>query len=155
MSRLVEEWRPVVGYENLYEVSDWGNVRSLNYRCSKKIKTLKPFYFSNGYCGIKLHKENKVKNYLIHRLVAETFIPNPNNEPCVNHIDENITNNVKWNLEWCSQKYNCNYGSHNMKLSNSIKNSNTFKTAMSSEKYKEIKRNLAIKRERDTYGRFI
>lgn len=110
-----EEWKPVVGYEGLYEVSNYGDVKSLNtnkIRCKKKDKY--------GYYCINLSKNGKRKTYFIHQLVARAFIPNPNNYPCVNHIDEKKTNNCVWNLEWCTHKYNNNYGNHIIKMINTF-----------------------------------
>lgn len=87
-------------------VSDTGLIFSL---VSNKI--LKPNYMKNGYLSVELfEKHGKSKRCLIHRLVAETFIPNPDNKPCVNHKDENKHNNAVNNLEWCTVLYNVNYG---------------------------------------------
>ena len=106
----VEIWKPVVGYEGLYEVSNLGNVKSLNYKRRNVIRVLKAGTGSGGYKHIELHKNSKPKHFLIHRLVAQAFIPNPNNYPEVNHKDENKQNNCVDNLEWCDAKYNINYG---------------------------------------------
>ena len=91
----------------LYEVSNFGKVKSLKY---KKDKILKPSFDKNGYTSLNLCKNGKISHKTIHRLVAESFIPNPNNYPCVNHKDENPRNNTVENLEWCTYKYNMNYG---------------------------------------------
>lgn len=99
-------WRSVVGYENLYEVSSNGDIRSL-YRYKK---TLKHSISKNGYHTVELFKDGKGKRLLVHRLVAEAFIPNLDMFPQVNHIDENKNNNSVSNLEWCTAKYNMNYG---------------------------------------------
>ena len=101
----MEIWKPVVGYEGLYEVSNMGRVKSL-FRYKKE---LKPNYCTN-YPTVQLFKDGKVKCMLIHRLVAEAFIPNPLNLPQVNHIDENKHNFSVDNLEWCDAEYNMNYG---------------------------------------------
>lgn len=101
---MIEEWRPVVGYEGLYEVSNTGQVR--NYRG----KLLRPGLNHNGYLKCVLCKKGKTKTIYIHRLVAQVFIPNPDNLPEVNHKDEVKSNNCVENLEWCNRKYNCNYG---------------------------------------------
>lgn len=99
-------WRAVKGYEGLYAVSNTGQVKSLfRYK-----KILKPNVMKRGYCTVELFKGGQSKRLLIHRLVAEAFIPNPDNLPQVNHIDENPMNNSSDNLEWCTAKYNMNYG---------------------------------------------
>lgn len=98
----MEIWKDIVGYEGHYEVSDCGNVRSLNWgnRGLTKNLWLKPTRY--GYRQVSL----KGKMRLVHRIVAEAFIPNPNNYPQINHIDENKTNNCVSNLEWCTQSQN-------------------------------------------------
>ena len=106
----MEHWKPVVGYEEHYEVSDMGNVRSLKFG---KEKILKPGKNNRGYLKVSLYKDGQKKMSLVHRLVAEAFIPNPNNLETVNHKDEVKTNNVASNLEWMSQKDNTNYGTRN------------------------------------------
>lgn len=108
-----ENWRPVVGYEGLYEVSDLGNVRSLDRYVTDtrngtrfyKGKLLKPQKLKTGYYIVTLKKRPK----LLHRLVAEAFIPNPDNCPVVNHKDCDTANCKSENLEWCTQQYNVNY----------------------------------------------
>ena len=108
---MPEIWRDVVGYEGLYEVSNWGRVKSLPRNGTVKYaRILKPYVDKDGYHRQMLSKNGKHTNYPIHRLVAEAFIPNPHNYPCVNHKDENKLNNNVNNLEWCSAKYNSNYG---------------------------------------------
>ena len=109
-----EEWRPVVGYEGLYEVSNYGRVKSIDYQGHKRELILKPSKRPNYY-GVNLCKNGIHKSYYIHRLVAIAFIPNPNNYPHINHINENVLDNSVENLEWCTAKYNCNYGNHNHK----------------------------------------
>ena len=116
----MEEWRPVVGYEGIYEVSNLGNIKSLNYHRSGEEGTLSANPDKNGYMKITLCKNGKTKSHLLHRLVAEAFIPNPDNLPDVNHKDENPSNNHLDNLEWCTREYNINYGSRNKKLAKKI-----------------------------------
>ena len=103
----MEEWKPIEGYEGKYLISNQGKVKSLydksgNYRehilVSRNAK--------NGYLYVNLYKNSKSKTKKIHRLVAETFIPNTNNLPCINHIDGNKHNNCIDNLEWCSYSEN-------------------------------------------------
>ena len=107
----MEEWRDIKGFEGLYQVSNLGRVKKLNYRGKEnREKILKGVPDKDGYLRIHLHKYNKSKTKRIHRLVAECFIENPNNYPMINHIDENKQNNNVENLEWCTTKYNNTYG---------------------------------------------
>ena len=110
----MEEWRSIRGYEGLYEVSSYGRVKSLERydRFNRKIvsKILKPSYNTSGYYIVRLCNNGFMKSKLVHRLVAQTFIPNPNNLPIINHKDEDKLNNRVDNLEWCDSKYNNNYG---------------------------------------------
>lgn len=116
-----EIWKDIPGYEGKYEVSNLGNVRSLNYNHTGEIKLLKQGTNKKGYKLVNLCKNGKQKCYLIHRLVAMTFIPNPNNLPIINHKDENKVNNNVKNLEWCTIAYNNNYGTRNERTSESHK----------------------------------
>lgn len=122
MISVVEKWRPVKGYEGLYEVSNYGDVKSIgrtvHYRITKD-KILKPLN-DKGYVRVALWKNNKPKYIFIHRLVAQAFIPNTDNLPHINHKDENPLNNHVSNLEWCSQSYNINYGTRNQKAASNI-----------------------------------
>ena len=102
-----EIWCPIKGYESIYEVSDQGRVKSIGYG---KERVLKPGRNGGGYLQVYLCKNGEQKKCLVHRLVAQTFITNPQNLPEVNHKDENKTNNSVQNLEWCSSKYNANFG---------------------------------------------
>ena len=95
----MEVWKKINGFEN-YEVSNLGRVRS-------KRRVLKPFLNSKGYQRVNLGAHNAK---FIHRLVAEAFVDNPNGYPIINHRDEDKTNNRAENLEWCTHKYNSNYG---------------------------------------------
>ena len=113
-----EIWKSVEGYEGLYQVSSYGRVRSLDRMVINsdgvkrlfKGRILKPNKVRNGYLKIQLSKSGKVNGALIHRLVAQSFIQNPDNLPIINHKDENKTDNHVENLEWCDSKYNTNYG---------------------------------------------
>lgn len=118
---ISEVWKPVPGYEGLYEVSDRGRVKSLarktnNQFCKEDI-ILSPGWVhnKNGYLFVYLCKDGVRKHFLVHRLVALVFIPNPFNLPMVNHKDENPQNNSVENLEWCGVKYNINYGNRTYK----------------------------------------
>ena len=103
-----EIWRPVVGYEGIYEVSNKGRVKSL----IRGKGVLKPNRHPNGYMSVELFRGNESKNKrkIIHRLVAMAFIPNPNNLPFVNHKDESRDNNCVENLEWITHRDNLMYG---------------------------------------------
>lgn len=143
-----EIWKPIKDYENLYEVSNNGKVRSLirevvvknkygavSTRMTKP-KELKPQKRGEYYI-VWLCKNGKPKQYYIHRLVGETFIANPNNLRDINHKDENKLNNNVNNLEWCTHKYNMNYGNRNKIIS--IKASKPRKKKL--DKLKELKEN--------------
>ena len=124
----MEEWKAIAGYEGLYEVSNLGRIKSLSridsrgYKRNEKI--LKLNKDSGGYLKVSLYKNGKPKQYLVHRLVAQAFIPNPNNLPEINHkindFEHRSDNRVE-NLEWCTRDYNCNYSNHNEKMSESKK----------------------------------
>lgn len=102
-------WKPIPHFEDLYEVSNTGEVRSINPRYKNK-SFLKQGTSNKGYKNVCLCKKGVQKTINVHRLVALVFIPNPQNLPCVNHKDENKTNNNVSNLEWCSYYYNNTYG---------------------------------------------
>ena len=114
---MKEIWKDVKDYEGLYQVSNLGRVRSLdrldnaNRRLPGKI--LKGHKNTAGYPRVKLYKNKTVSDKLIHRLVAQAFIPNPDNKSQVNHIDENKTNNIVSNIEWMTTKENINHGTRN------------------------------------------
>lgn len=128
MNELVEIWKPIIGYEGIYECSNFGKVKSLSNCKQRKEKVLKPFV-TKGYLQIELNKNGKRKKYYLHRLVAIHFLENPYNLPEVNHKDECKTNNMVWvnedgsidynksNLEWCSREYNNRYGNRLKKAS--------------------------------------
>lgn len=120
MKSTVEIWRDIKDYEGLYKVSNLGRVKSVDhYVCYNKRnnklslckgRLLRPVANNMGYLRVNLSKEGNTQPYLIHRLVAETFIPNPDNLPEVNHKDETPKHNYVENLEWCSHIYNMGYG---------------------------------------------
>lgn len=130
MSVFMEQeiWKDVLGYEGYYQVSSLGRVRSLprwvkatfgsmQYRPGKVLKNKR----SRGYNAVCLTKDNMGKYVRVGRLVAQTFLPNPDNLPQVNHKDCNCKNDRLDNLEWCDAKYNCNYADHNKKVSEAAK----------------------------------
>lgn len=111
---ISEVWEDVKGFEGLYQVSNFGNVKSLPKLLSRlgksqfmtKVKILKPGYDKDGYLHVGLFKDKKAHRNKVHRLVAMAFIDNPENKPEVNHIDGNKQNNNVWNLEWCTKSEN-------------------------------------------------
>ncbi len=104
----MEIWKDVVDFEGLYQVSNMGNVRSLNYRNTGKEGVLKPQKHNRGYLCINLSKEGKCKTFTIHRLVAEAFIPNIDNKPDIDHINTIRDDNRVENLRWVTKKENNN-----------------------------------------------
>lgn len=122
---MQEIWKPIDGYEGLYEVSNHGNVRSLDrYVMDKGNPSLRKGRLisacdnGHGYKYVTLYKDGKQKHKHVHRLVAEAFVDNPNNLNEVNHLDFDKSNNVSTNLEWCSRQYNMHHALINGKLSN-------------------------------------
>ena len=107
MGKVVDEiWRPIKNYEGLYEISNLGKVKALNYNRENIEKELAMGTGKGGYLYVTLYKNAKAKRKYIHRLVAETFIISNNHLPCVNHIDGCKQNNIETNLEWCDYKEN-------------------------------------------------
>ena len=133
---MPEIWKPIREFEGLYEVSNLGQVRSVDRKCNihhnstrnAKGKILKPDVSKFGYKRVALSKENNVRRYLVHRLVADAFIPNPNNYPIVNHKDEDPGNCSVSNLEWCDASYNNSYNGGYSKRLGARKTRGTAKT---------------------------
>ena len=121
---MEEIWKDIFGYEGFYKVSNLGRVKRLvdwrgndyNARYVPHPKIVLPYLDRNGYERICLSMQGKDKHYRIHQLVAKAFIPNPNNYPQINHIDEDKTNNRVDNLEWCTQAYNNKYGTRGQRI---------------------------------------
>lgn len=138
---MVEEWRDIKGFEGFYKVSSLGRVKSLDRvvfagenanhlfaHLNERILKPKDRLSHNGekvYKQVTLHRDGVPTFCSVHRLVAQAFIPNPNNYPCVNHKDENPSNNCYINLEWCTYKYNNEYNNRvercKQKISNTLK----------------------------------
>lgn len=130
---MIEIWKDIKDYEGLYQVSNLGRVRSLDRVVLQKngfLKTIKGKVLSPSKCGnpkyggylfVGLSKENVVKEKYIHRLVAEAFIPNPDNLPQINHKDEDKTNNFVGNLEWCSALTNLTYNNRHKTVGTKLK----------------------------------
>lgn len=120
------EWRDIKGYEGYYQVSNTGLVKAVNRTVifsdgrkrsyPEKILPAKEWFKNgHGYLMVTLTKHHKMKGFSVHRLVAEAFIPNPNNYPQINHKDKNRSNNKVENLEWCDARYNNRY-SNNIRI---------------------------------------
>ena len=119
-----EEWKDIPGYEGRYQVSNLGRVKSLareyitgqhSHTIHLSEKIMRPKVRESGYSLVSLNKDGIVKDAYIHRLVAQSFIPNEDDLHYVNHKDENPRNNRVDNLEWCTQKYNVNYNGANIR----------------------------------------
>lgn len=107
--------KDIKGYEGLYAVTSCGKVWGY-----KRNRFLSP-RLHNGYLRVALCKNGVTKDFFVQRIVAEAFIPNPNNLPQVNHKDENKENNCVRNLEWCNAEYNINYGTRNSRMSKGVR----------------------------------
>lgn len=143
-----EIWKDVHGYEGIYKISNLGRILSLsrfihyvsgNHKYSKD-RILKNHLFKNGYYYVSLSKNKMAKRFLLHRLLAEHFIPNPNNYPCINHIDTDQTNNSLHNLEWCTHKQNMEHAAKNGLHSRGEKH---YMTKLTANQVREIKKRLA------------
>ena len=105
----MEIWKDILGWEGRYQVSNFGRIKTLNYKRTKTPRIMNGITDIRGYKSIAFRvggAKSKQKHYMIHRLVAQAFIPNPNNKPFINHKDGNRANNVVGNLEWCTKEEN-------------------------------------------------
>ena len=128
-AKISEEWKDIKGYEGLYQVSNMGRVKSLGRivirkngkKLSIKERILNPWISCGGYLQVELHNGSGKRNTpKVHRLVCEAFHENPENKPCVNHIDENKANNEASNLEWCTYEENNTHGSRLARIAKSL-----------------------------------
>lgn len=134
-----EYWKDIKGYEELYQVSNWGRIKSLKRKCftGRRLRTVpeKMLHFNTvgqNYLGVCLSKNGIAKTFRVHKLVMNAFLPNLNNLPQINHCNEipwenwieldDSGNIIKSNLEWCTAKYNSNYGNHNERIAKSMTN---------------------------------
>lgn len=140
---MTEEWRDIPGYEGQYLVSSLGRIKSLKWsgiygkHPEGYIRKLRTDSF--GYKYVNLKQNGKSKRMSVHRAVAMAFIPNPNNLPQVNHIDEIRDHNSVSNLEWCSVLYNQNYGHRKQKASASSTGEKNARSILTEEKVNEIR----------------
>lgn len=157
---MIEEWKDIPDYEGLYEVSNLGRVRRLSKKVNdyrgKNTRTLPPIVIKhrdngNGYEYVTLIKDKKRKNHYIHRLVAFSFIPNPNNYKYVNHLDYNTKNNNVYNLQLCTQKININHSIKNMKHRKSVTHTNTGERYIYYRKSKDVYRVVIDKKEYQSF----
>lgn len=130
---IKEEWKDIKGYEGLYQVSNKGRVKS-----TRNNIILKPMISDKGYYQVDLYNKNNRKSCKIHRLVAQSFIPNPNNYPVINHKDENKANNCVSNLEWCTVQYNHDYGTRNERATKHLADFNSILVVQLDSNYKLI-----------------
>lgn len=122
---MIEEWKDIEGFEGLYQVSNLGRVKCLEHKCPGRYKgkprTVKEHIMinaenkSNGYVYVTLSNLDRDRTFLVHRLVAKAFLPNPDNKTIINHKDENKHNNCVTNLEWCTSYYNNTYNNVHLK----------------------------------------
>ena len=120
----MEQWRDIEGYEGLYQVSNEGRVKALGrtivYKNGHKYKydehLMRIIVDQEGYCYVGLNAGGKQKRFRVHRLVANAFIPNPDNLPEINHKNECTTDNSVENIEWCDHTYNINFGTRNKRV---------------------------------------
>lgn len=117
-----EIWKDITGFEGLYQISNLGRVKCVEHKCPgrcgmRKVKEhiMTPVKGSKGYFYVSLSKMDRGRTFTVHRLVANAFIPNPENLPCVNHKDEDKFNNNVDNLEWCTHLYNNTYNDVHLK----------------------------------------
>ena len=164
----IEVWKTAVYdgivYEGLYKVSNLGKILSLNYNHTGKAKLMNPSDDGGGYLKVDFRKNGKTKTCKVHRLVAFTFLENPENLPEVNHKDEDKTNNFvflnedgsvdkeKSNLEWKNHRDNCNHGTHNERMRKALTNGKLSKPVLQLSLTGELIREWESTRECERNG---
>lgn len=133
-----EIWKDIEGYEGLYQVSSYGRVKSY---LGKSPKVLTPRVREDGYARVGLWKDKKVYDFLIHRLVAKTFIKNEEGKPFINHKDNNPSNNCLYNLEWCTPYEN---SKHMVNQKRHKHGSNHKNSKLTEDEVSEIKKMLKL-----------
>lgn len=131
---------PIEEFSKDYQVSNFGQIRSLGNDNGRKTKILKTVKNSSGYLKVNLSKNGKTKNFLVHRLVAKSFLPNLLELPQINHINEDKTDNRVENLEFCSAKENINHGTRNQRVSEKMTNGKRSKPVLQLTKDGELLR---------------
>lgn len=151
---MEELWKPIIGYEGLYEVSNFGNIKSLSkvhhlgaknqYISQERLLTLsiQKCHFNYKRYRVNLWANDKAKMFKVHRLVAQAFIPNPENKPQVNHIDNNPLNNNVSNLEWVTNRENLD---HCLKQGRFNRGSNNGMSKLNEQKVLEIRELIKTK----------
>lgn len=167
---ISEIWRTAISdgepYEG-YKVSNWGRIKSLNYRRTGRAELMNPWEDTGGYLQVELSKNGEYKTCLVHRLIAETFLPNPEGKPCINHKIEgkkgkkinmvffNIDGSIskeKSTIEWCDGKYNHNYGTINERISKANTNGKLSKPVLQLSLTGELIREYPSVRECERNG---
>lgn len=135
---MKEEWKDVVGFEGAYKISNFGRVYSIPRNGTKGTGFLKIHYTHDGYAKVRLIYKGKDKTARVHRLVAEAFLPNPENKDTVNHIDGDKTNNMIINLEWCDRHEQLNHA-YKLGLKTARSGSKNSNAKLTDEQVKEIR----------------
>ncbi|KAA6303162.1 MAG: hypothetical protein EZS26_000765 [Candidatus Ordinivivax streblomastigis] len=153
---MEEIFKNIHGYEGLYQVSNFGRVKSCERFVYKGIrgqtqllqdKILKQSKQKTGYLSVVLYNLGKKQTHFIHRLVAIAFIPNPENLPEVNHKDENKCNNFVDNLDWITSKNNCNFGTRNERIASKVNTKHIFQYELNGKFVKGWESAIQIQRE--------
>lgn len=151
----MENWKPISGYEGIYEVSDLGHIKRIKPEASTYVgKILAGGLDEDGYRVLLLYKNGKRRMFKAHRLVAQAFVPNPSNLPQVNHKNTNKIDNRAGNLEWCSCKYNINHAVDSG-VWNAAKGSNHGNSKLKEDQVIEIRAQLARGVSCETLGKLF